>query len=155
MLDAILARKRVDVAARLAGATLSAVPTRRSLRAALARPGARFVMEVKKASPSAGRLSGVDAAAQARAYAGAADAISVLTDGPFFGGSLNDLRAVRAAYGGPILAKDFIVDPRQVTEARVAGADAVLAMLSVLGDDEAKAVIAEADRLGTGRPGEG
>ena len=147
MLDAILARKRADVAARLAGVTLSAPPTRRSLRAALARPGARFIMEVKRASPSAGALGAVDAAAQARAYAGAADAVSVLTDGPYFGGSLDDLRAVRAAYDGPILAKDFIVDPRQVTEARAAGADAVLAMLSVLGD-EARSVIAEADRLG-------
>jgi len=147
MLDAILARKRADVAARLAGVTLTAMPTRRSLRAALARPGARFIMEVKKASPSAGTLSGVEADAQALAYAGAADAISVLTDGPFFGGSLDDLRKVRAVYGGPILAKDFIVDPRQVAEARAAGADAVLAMLSVLGDEEARAVIAAAGAL--------
>ena len=97
-LAAILARKRADVAARLGGgAVLGARPTRRSLRAALARPGARFIMEVKKASPSAGALAAVDAGAQARAYAGAADAISVLTDGPFFGGSLDDLRAARAA----------------------------------------------------------
>jgi indole-3-glycerol phosphate synthase / phosphoribosylanthranilate isomerase len=147
LLAAIVARKRIDVAARLGGASLAAVPTRRSLKAALARPGARFVMEVKKASPSAGRLSGADAATQARAYAGAADAISVLTDGPFFGGSLDDLAAVRASYDGPILAKDFIVDPRQVAEARAAGADAVLAMLSVLGDAEARAVIAAAEAL--------
>jgi len=148
MLDAILARKRADVAARLGGTSPAAEPTRRSLRAALAKPGARFVMEVKKASPSAGTLSGIDAGAQARAYAGAADAVSVLTDGPFFGGSLDDLRAVRAAFDGPILAKDFIVDPRQVAEARAAGADAVLAMLSVLGDEEARAVIAAAEALG-------
>ncbi|HMG48550.1 MAG TPA: bifunctional indole-3-glycerol-phosphate synthase TrpC/phosphoribosylanthranilate isomerase TrpF [Allosphingosinicella sp.] len=148
LLAAILARKRVDVAARLGGVALAAVPTRRSLRAALARPGARFIMEVKKVSPSAGVLSGVDAGAQARAYAGAADAVSVLTEGPFFGGSLDDLRAVRAAYDGPILAKDFIVDPRQVAEARIAGADAVLAMLSVLDDRAARAVIAEAEGLG-------
>ena len=72
----------------------------------------------------------------------------MLTDGPFFGGSLDDLRAVRAAYDGPILAKDFIVDPRQVAEARIAGADAVLAMLSVLDDDAARAVIAAAEALG-------
>jgi indole-3-glycerol phosphate synthase/phosphoribosylanthranilate isomerase len=104
-------------------------------------------MEVKKASPSAGALAAADAGAQARAYAGAADAVSVLTDTPFFGGSLDDLRAVRAAYDGPVLAKDFVIDPRQVVEARIAGADAVLAMLSVLGDEEALAVIAEARRL--------
>lgn len=148
LLGAIVSRKRADVAARLGGVSLAAEPTRRSLRAALARPGARFIMEVKKASPSAGTLAQVDAGAQARAYAGAADAVSVLTDAPFFGGSLDDLRAVRAAYLGPVLAKDFIVDPRQVAEARIAGADAVLAMLPVLGDEEARAVIAEADKLG-------
>src|SRR3954465_6768015 len=153
LLGAILERKRADLAARFAGRSLGdlrarAARTRRSLRSALARPGARFVMEVKKASPSAGALRAVEAAAQARAYAGAADAISVLTDAPFFGGSLDDLRAVRAAYDGPILAKDFVIDPRQVVEARIAGADSVLAMLSVLGDEEARMVIAEADALG-------
>jgi indole-3-glycerol phosphate synthase/phosphoribosylanthranilate isomerase len=152
VLAEIVARKRADVAARFAGIGLAdlrarAAPTALSLRAALARPGARFVMEVKKASPSAGALAAADAGAQARAYAGAADAVSVLTDTPFFGGSLDDLRAVRAAFDGPVLAKDFVIDPRQVVEARIAGADAVLAMLSVLGDEEARAVIAEAHRL--------
>ena len=75
-------------------------------------------MEVKKASPSSGAIRAVDAAAQAAAYAGAASAISVLTDGPGFGGSLDDIAAVRRAFDGPILAKDFVVDPRQVAEAR-------------------------------------
>jgi indole-3-glycerol phosphate synthase/phosphoribosylanthranilate isomerase len=153
VLAEIVARKRTDVAARFADSGLAdlrarAAPTTRSLRAALARPGARFVMEVKKASPSAGALAAADADDQARAYRGAADAVSVLTDTPFFGGSLDDLRAVRAAYDGPILAKDFVIDPRQVVEARIAGADAVLAMLSVLGDAEARAVIEEARALG-------
>ncbi len=149
VLGEIVARKRVDVAARLAGGAPSAEPTRLSLRAALARPGARFVMEVKKASPSEGVIrAGADPAAQARAYGDVADAISVLTDTPFFGGSLEDLAAVRAAFDGPILAKDFVIDPRQVAEARAYGADAVLAMLSVLGDDEARAVLAAAAALG-------
>lgn len=149
VLGEIVARKRVEVAARLAGGAPIATPTSRSLRAALAAPGARFVMEVKKASPSEGAIrSGVDPAEQAGAYRGAADAISVLTDGPFFGGSLADLAAVRAVFDGPLLAKDFVVDPRQVAEARAAGADAVLAMLSVLDDDEARAVLAAADGLG-------
>jgi indole-3-glycerol phosphate synthase/phosphoribosylanthranilate isomerase len=147
ILGEIVARKRMDVAARRAGGAPSAQPTRRSLRAALARPGARFIMEVKKASPSEGAIRGVDPAAQARAYAGATDAISVLTDAPFFGGSLDDLAAVRRAYDGPILAKDFVVDPRQVAEARAFGADAVLAMLSVLDDDAARAVMAAAEAL--------
>jgi indole-3-glycerol phosphate synthase / phosphoribosylanthranilate isomerase len=154
VLGEIVARKREDVAARLAGVGLAdlaarAEPSRRSLRAALARPGARFVMEVKRASPSGGAIrADADPAAVARAYSGAADAISVLTDAPFFGGSLDDLRAVRAAYDGPVLAKDFVVDPRQIAEARLHGADAVLVMLSVLGDREAALAIDQARRLG-------
>lgn len=153
VLTEIVARKRTDVAARLAGETLESLrqrarPTPLSLRAVLARPGARFVMEVKKASPSAGALATIDAASQARAYAGAADAISVLTDTPYFGGSLDDLRAVRAAFDGPVLAKDFVIDPRQIVEARIAGADAVLVMLSVLDDEAARTMLAEAGRLG-------
>ena len=106
-------------------------------------------MEVKRGSPSGGAIRpGADAGALARAYRGAADAISVLTDAPYFGGSLEDLRAVRREFLGPILAKDFIVDPRQVAEARRHGADAVLVILAVLGDEEAAAVMAEARRLG-------
>jgi indole-3-glycerol phosphate synthase/phosphoribosylanthranilate isomerase len=150
ILAEIVARKRVDVAARLGGFGLdSAEPTRRSLKAALARPGARFIMEVKRGSPSGGAIrAGADAATVARAYRGAADAISVLTDSPYFGGSLEDLSSVRREFLGPILAKDFIVDPRQVAEARLHGADAVLVILAVLGDEEAAAVMAEARRLG-------
>lgn len=154
VLGEIVARKRIDVAARLVGISMEelrgrAEPTRRSLGAALARPGARFIMEVKRVSPSEGTLRpAADPAALARAYRGAADAISVLTDGPYFGGSFADLEAVRAAFPGPILCKDFIVDPRQVPEARLHGADAVLVMLSVLDDHEARAVIEEARFLG-------
>ena len=150
ILAEIVARKRVDVAARLGGFGLEAAePTRRSLKAALARPGARFIMEVKRGSPSAGAIRPkADAASLARAYRGAADAISVLTDAPYFGGSLEDLRAVRREYLGPILAKDFIVDPRQVAEARLHGADAVLVILAVLADEQAAAVMAAARRLG-------
>ena len=150
ILGEIVARKRVDVVSRLAGfAPEAAEPTRRSLKSALSRPGARFIMEVKRSSPSGGGLRPrADAAALARAYRGAADAISVLTDTPFFGGSLEDLRVVRREYSGPILAKDFIVDPRQVAEARFHGADAVLAILAVLSDSEAREVMAAARRLG-------
>jgi indole-3-glycerol phosphate synthase/phosphoribosylanthranilate isomerase len=150
VLAEIVARKRVDVAARLGGLGLeAAAPTRRSLKAALARPGARFIMEVKRGSPSGGAIRpGADAAALARAYRGAADAISVLTDAPYFGGSLDDLGAVRREFAGAVLAKDFIVDPRQVAEARLHGADAVLIILAVLDDEEAAAVMGEARRLG-------
>ncbi|HEX8262782.1 MAG TPA: bifunctional indole-3-glycerol-phosphate synthase TrpC/phosphoribosylanthranilate isomerase TrpF [Allosphingosinicella sp.] len=149
VLAEIVARKRVDVAERLADFGVEPEPTRRSLKAALARPGARFILEVKRGSPSGGAIRpGADAGALARAYRGAADAISVLTDAPYFGGSLEDLRAVRREFLGPILAKDFIVDPRQVAEARLHGADAVLVILAVLDDAEAAAVMAEARRLG-------
>jgi indole-3-glycerol phosphate synthase/phosphoribosylanthranilate isomerase len=82
------------------------------------------------------------------AYAPVADAISVLTDGADFGGSLDDLAMVREKFDGPILAKDFIVDVAQVSEARAHGADAVLVMMSVLDDAVAAAVLAEARRLG-------
>jgi indole-3-glycerol phosphate synthase/phosphoribosylanthranilate isomerase len=154
VLGEIVARKRQDVAARLAGLAIEdlrarAEPTRRSLRAALARPGARFIMEVKRASPSGGAIrAGADPAAIARAYAPSADAISVLTDTPYFGGSLDDLAAVRRVFDGPILAKDFVIDPRQIAEARLHGADAVLVMLSVLPDAEAAAMLTEAASLG-------
>lgn len=154
ILGEIVARKRVDVAARLGGTSIDglrsrAIPTTRSFAEALGRPGARFVMEVKRASPSEGALRPLaDPAAMARAYRGAADAVSVLTDGPYFGGSFADLAAVRAEFDGPILCKDFIVDVRQVVEARLHGADAVLVMLSVLDDIHARAMIAEAARFG-------
>ena len=145
VLARIVDRKRREVAARLSG-PVAAAPTTRSLRAVLAKPGARFIMEVKRASPS-GHRSAVTVSQAVRAYAPVADAISVLTDGADFGGSLDDLRRVRTGFDGPILAKDFIVDPGQVSEARAAGADAVLVMMSVLDDDAAAAVIAEARRL--------
>ncbi len=117
----ILARKRDEVeAARRAVPEAElrartrdrAVP--RGFEAALSRRGepARIIAEVKRASPSAGAIrAGLDAVAQARAYADAgAAAISVLTDGPGFGGSLADLAAVRDAVDVPLLRKDFVVD---------------------------------------------
>lgn len=147
VLAEIIRRKRSDAEARLGSFSLDPEPTRRSLRSALLRPGARFIMEVKKASPS-GHRSNIGVADAVDAYAPVADAISVLTDEPFFSGSLDDLRAARARFDGLILAKDFIIDPRQVTEARMSGADAVLAILSALDDGEVAAVMAEARRLG-------
>jgi indole-3-glycerol phosphate synthase/phosphoribosylanthranilate isomerase len=154
ILGEILAVKRREIATGLAGVTLDSLrryarPTRRSLRSALARPGARFIMEMKRRSPSGRSLApAADAAATARFYSGAADAISVLTDRNFFGGSLDDLAEVRKVFDGPILAKDFMIDPRQVVEARIHGADAILVMLSVLSPDDAQPILAEAKRLG-------
>jgi indole-3-glycerol phosphate synthase/phosphoribosylanthranilate isomerase len=124
-------------------------PTGHSLAAVLAKGGARFILEIKKASPSGGAIRpGADPAVLARGYSGVADALSVLCDGPHFGGSLDDLSAARAEFDGPILAKDFFIDVRQVAEARIAGADAILVMLSLLDDAAARAMIAEARRFG-------
>jgi len=154
VLGEIAAAKAVELGGRYLGVTLdglrsSARPSRHSLAAAMRKPGARFILEIKKASPSEGRIrAGADPAALARGYDGVADALSVLCDGPYFGGSLDDLRAARGAFDGPILAKDFFIDLRQVAEARIAGADAILVMLSLLDDAAARAMIAEAQRLG-------
>jgi len=154
ILGDIVAAKRTELAARFAGVSedslrASAARTDRSLAAALSQPGARFILEIKRASPSQGPIrSGADPAAIARAYAGVADALSLLCDGAYFGGSLADVEAARRAFDGPIIAKDFFVDLRQVAEARIAGADAILVMLSVLGDEQARAMIDEAKRLG-------
>ncbi|MDV3257660.1 MAG: bifunctional indole-3-glycerol-phosphate synthase TrpC/phosphoribosylanthranilate isomerase TrpF [Sphingomonas sp.] len=149
----IIAAKRRDVEARLGSSSLEdlrarARPTRLSLGRSLSRPGCRFILEFKRSSPSEGELRrSADPAAIARSLGGIADAMSVLLDEPFFGGSFKDLDAVRSNFDGPVLAKDFLVDPRQVPEARLRGADAILVMLSVLGDEEARAMIDEAGRL--------
>ena len=94
------------------------------------------IAEVKRRSPSKGHLADVpDPAALAAAIAaGGADAISVLTEQRRFGGSLEDLRTVRAAVPTPVLRKDFVVTDYQLLEARAAGADLVLLMVSALDD---------------------
>ncbi|MFC9919093.1 indole-3-glycerol phosphate synthase TrpC [Agromyces binzhouensis] len=117
--------------------------------AALARPAAldalvalapsdrvKVIAEIKRSSPSRGSLAAIDdPAALARTYElGGASAISVLTEGRKFGGSLADLESVRAAVSLPILRKDFIATAYQVFEARAAGADMVLLIVAALDD---------------------
>ncbi|WP_437690734.1 bifunctional indole-3-glycerol-phosphate synthase TrpC/phosphoribosylanthranilate isomerase TrpF [Sorangium sp. So ce176] len=154
VLARIVERKRADVAERerrtpLAGLRAKASPTSRSLRRALSAPGARFVLECKKASPSEGLIRpDFDPRAVAAAYYGVADAVSVLTDEPFFQGSFEILQAVRAVLDVPILCKDFVVTPYQVVEARAHGADAILLMLSVLDDATALLCLGAAEALG-------
>src|ERR1051325_2559678 len=105
---------------------------------ALVRPGLSLIAEFKRRSPSAGDISaGADVTTQVQAYErGGAAALSVLTDERHFGGSLDDLRAAMAACDLPILRKDFIVDPYQLYEAAVNGADAVLLIVRALDDEE-------------------
>jgi tryptophan synthase beta chain len=113
---------------------VSAAPSPRPFAMSLAAPGLHLIAEIKRRSPSAGRIADEahDILARARAYqAGGAVAISVLCEPHWFGGSVEDLTAVRAAVAVPVLAKEFVVDPRQLDLLRAAGADAVL-LLAVL-----------------------
>jgi indole-3-glycerol phosphate synthase len=108
------------------------------------------IAEVKRRSPGAGDIRPeLDAAELARAYADAgASAVSVLTDGVYFGGSLEDLAAVREAVTLPVLRKDFTLDPVQVYEARSAGADAVLLIVRILDDETLRELLDLAGELG-------
>ncbi len=144
ILQTIVAHKRVEVEQRKARLPLSSMAIVmhlagevRDFRAALrdmAKPGPRVIAEIKRRSPSKGTLKAdLDPATIARVYErGGAAAISVLVDTNFFGGSLEDLTAARSAVSIPVLCKEFIVDPYQIYEARLAGADAVLLLASVL-----------------------
>lgn len=116
---------------------LADAPPVRDFLTALAGPGPiRLIAEVKKASPSKGLIRAdfqpVDIARVYQRHG--ATCVSVLTDEPYFQGSLDYLRQIRAAIDLPVLRKDFIVDPYQVVEARVAGADAVLLIAECLDD---------------------
>jgi indole-3-glycerol phosphate synthase len=112
---------------------------------ALVRPGLSLIAEFKRRSPSAGDIGDSEVAETVAAYErGGAAALSVLTDGPHFGGSLDDLRQARHASGLPILRKDFIVDVYQLYEAAVNGADAVLLIVGALGNSELELLYGEA-----------
>lgn len=117
---------------------------------ALSRPGLSVIAEHKRRSPSAGPIrDDLELEDVVRAYErGGAAVVSVLTEGPSFGGSLADLSAARRATGLPILRKDFIVDSYQLWEALAAGADAVLLIVAALGEGELRRLLTEATALG-------
>ena len=140
ILERIVATKRNEVAALgrirtdLRRAADDAATPRPVLGPLRASPRVAVFAEVKRRSPGAGDIdTGLDPVGLSAEYesAGAA-AVSVLTDGPWFGGSLDDLRAIRGARGIPVLRKDFLVDPLQVFEGRAAGADLVLLIVRIL-----------------------
>ena len=148
-----LARRREEVppaAVEAAAARRAQDDPVRDFAGALARPGLSVIAEHKRRSPSAGPIR-EDLALEdvVGAYErGGAAALSILTDGPSFGGSLDDLRAARAAAGLPLLRKDFIVDPYQVHESFAAGADAILLIVAALSSTQLTALHAEALGLG-------
>lgn len=129
------------------------MPPARGFSAAL-RAGAAselaVIAEVKRRSPSRGELvPDLDPARTAAAYAdGGATCLSVLTDEAWFGGSAADLAAARAAVAVPVLRKDFTVDPRDVCDARLMGADALLLIVAALADPELAELHALAQELG-------
>ncbi|MBO9578415.1 MAG: indole-3-glycerol phosphate synthase TrpC [Microbacteriaceae bacterium] len=127
-------RRNVLPLAELESRALAAPPAIDGLAALAPRETVHVIAEIKRASPSRGSLAAIaDPVALAREYAaGGASAISVLTEGRRFQGSLDDLRAVRAAVDVPVLRKDFVGDEYQVLEARAAGADLVLLIVAAL-----------------------
>jgi indole-3-glycerol phosphate synthase len=136
ILDKIVARKIEEVAALHIDPNALTQFAPRDFIAALRQETIALIAEVKHASPSKGVLiENFDPVALGKTYAdNGAAAISVLTDRDFFQGSLDDLRAVRAAVDVPILRKDFTIDERQIIEARQAGADAILLIVAILDD---------------------
>jgi indole-3-glycerol phosphate synthase len=155
-LDAILDHHRTRAAAdarpvdRLVEQAIACPPTRGFRAALVGTDTLAVIAEVKRRSPSKGALAAdLDPAEVARAYvAGGASCLSVLTDGPHFGGSAADLAAARNAVDVPVIRKDFTVDARDVCDARLMGADAVLLIVAALDDAELVDLCALAVELG-------
>jgi indole-3-glycerol phosphate synthase len=155
-LDTIVAAHRATAAADgrvlddLITAASSCPPARGFGAALRAGTSLRVIAEIKRRSPSKGDLNpGLDPRRVAAEYAaGGAACLSVLTDREFFGGSPEDLAAARGACEVPVLRKDFTVDARDVVDARVMGADAILLIVAALDDAELRRFLALAGELG-------
>jgi indole-3-glycerol phosphate synthase len=157
VLDDLVAGAVADMAERMELAPLEQVMAAADAAPAVRDPLPRFeaeelavIAEVKRSSPSKGRLADIpDPAELALQYAaGGAAAISVLTERRRFGGGLDDLRAVRSAVDTPVLRKDFIVTEYQVYEARAAGADLALLIVAALEQQQLENLLAIGDSLG-------
>jgi indole-3-glycerol phosphate synthase len=154
VLSRILAETRAEVSRRRAQRPLEASRAhprarRRGFAEALRAPGIAVIAEFKRRSPSAGSIAaGAELASTVEAYArGGASALSILTEGPNFGGSLEDLRAARELSELPLLRKDFIVDDYQLRESADAGADAVLLIVAALAREQLASLHARALEL--------
>ncbi|MWK32708.1 indole-3-glycerol phosphate synthase TrpC [Actinomadura sp. J1-007] len=157
MLDEIIDGVRADLADRQREVPLEALkdkaaaaPPARDALAALRGQGVSVIAEVKRSSPSKGALAAIaDPAALARDYeAGGAKVISVLTERRRFGGSLDDLAAVRANVDVAVLRKDFIVTSYQLWEARAYGADVALLIVAALEQDALVSLVERAESIG-------
>jgi indole-3-glycerol phosphate synthase len=157
VLDEILDGVRLDLSEREAATSLDELKqaARRAPDAldpmpAFRAPGVSVIAEVKRSSPSKGALASIDdpAALAADYAAGGAATISVLTEKRRFGGSLDDLRAVRAAVDVPVLRKDFIVTSYQLWEARAAGADLALLVVAALTQPQLESLVERAVSIG-------
>ena len=157
VLDEILSGVRADLEVRQRAVPLDELKAAAARRDPALDPlpayrsdGISVIAEVKRASPSRGSIATIaDPAALARDYAaGGAATISVLTEFRRFGGTLEDLRSVRAAVDVPVLRKDFVVTSYQLWEARAAGADLVLLIVAALTDNELGCLVDRARSIG-------
>ena len=146
--DAVARRRAAVPLSELEG-QLSAPRDDRPFREALTRPGVSLIAEHKRRSPSAGTIrEGATVGDVVEAYErGGAAAVSILTEGPHFAGSLDDLQAAREGCHLPVLRKDFIVDVYQVFETAAAGADALLLIVAALSPQELEDLYGEAQAL--------
>lgn len=155
ILEAILASKREEIrrlCKQYSGESFAFQPVRERHRfrnALVADRGMGVIAEIKRASPSIGAIrDDLDPSELAASYVrGTASAVSVLTDGPFFHGSREDLEEVRSTVSVPVLRKDFVVDELQVLESRQMGADAILLILAVISQDRAEKLMYVAHSL--------